>query len=109
MGFKIIISPNVCVNVIDSAEDEVMKPFIFHVKILIGDKDYTKYQILNFDGTGFYWKKMPLNGLQIQRSCSSLAKNSGDWMTVMPDTIVNGDLTGLYKIKIIYCFYKCFS
>lgn len=102
----IIFSSNVYVNGdTASAEDEAVKPFLSYVKILIDDDGYDKYQILNFDGTGFYWKKMPPNGLQIgSKSWSSLAKDVGVWMTVTPSKAVNGDLTGLFKIKITYCF-----
>lgn len=90
---------------IASVEEEAVRPFPSYVEILIDDDGYDKYQILNFDETGFYWKKMPPNDLQIRsKSWSSLAKDGRDWKTVMPGKAVNGDLTGLLKIKIIYCF-----
>lgn len=54
-----VFSLNVHVNdEIAHAEDEAVNPFHSCVKILIGEEGYTKYQILHFDGTGFYWRKI---------------------------------------------------
>lgn len=99
----IIFSQNVYINFdVASTKDEVVKLFLSCVKISISGDGYNKCQVLNFGGTGLYWKNMPPNGLQIQSRSQSSLETAGDWMTVSPGKTVSGDLTGLLKTKITF-------